>query len=481
MIYNLVRKSGIPVLASPASDAAPQWSCSLAVKYLEARMQATISLQCSLPIHGFDDEQTFTLLYNADNLVPGNTSLKPSPPCLPQDGLHGIARQGNANFKTLSLTLKTPCPVWCPPSSGLIAPKDGSVATFGQFVDLARATEVHILLDWNWLHKDHHARFDRLVRYPEQLTGIPVDRSSATRYRLADWSVFSPVDDVTSEAPPPYATTSKKRPRQGQFALIRIFFTLSLNQHAVTTSPTLRSSPKRALLSPAPFLLSSPTEKATTASVSTPSPKPRLSSPASNAPDVQDSLKNVVEELLPQMLRAILPDMLPRLFAAPSPSPSPSRPRSTPKRRRIPMSSLGNFLSAHATAQLEAQLEGLYAETLDHATEMHSAADVEFHEILEEQKLDVAMIKEDSIVELNKVFDDRLAEFKESTADMVDQMEKRVELIYADVCDRLDGYMKKQEEYLSRAQDIEKSRDHSRIKSQRHVGDRGRRAVSLPL
>ena len=177
MIYNLVRKSGIPVLASPALDAAPQWSCSLAVKYLEARMQATISLQCSLPINGFDDEQTFTLLYNADNLVPGNTSLKPSPTCLPQDRLRDIARQGNANWKTLSLTLKKPCPVWCPPSPGLIVPKDGSCAAFSQFVELARATEVHILFDWNWLHKDHHERFDLLVRHPEQLTGIQIGRA----------------------------------------------------------------------------------------------------------------------------------------------------------------------------------------------------------------------------------------------------------------------------------------------------------------
>ena len=228
MIYNLVRKSGIPVLASPASDAAPQWPCSLAIKYLEARMQATISLQYSIPVHGFDDEQTFTLLYNADNLVPGNTSLKPTSTCLPQDRLHDIARQGNANLKTLSLTLKTPCSVWCPPSSGLIAPKDDSGAAFSQFVELARATEVHVLFDWNWLHKDHHARFHHLVQHPEQLAGIPVDQSSAKRYRLADWSIFSPVDNVASEAPPPYATVSKKRLRQGQSILMRVFFTLSL-------------------------------------------------------------------------------------------------------------------------------------------------------------------------------------------------------------------------------------------------------------
>jgi hypothetical protein len=75
MTYNLINKRGVPVLAYPASDVASQWSCSLVVKHSEARMQATISLQSSLPIHGFDSEQTFTLVYDADNLVHGETCL----------------------------------------------------------------------------------------------------------------------------------------------------------------------------------------------------------------------------------------------------------------------------------------------------------------------------------------------------------------------------------------------------------------------
>lgn len=228
MIYNLVRKSGIPVLASLASDGASQWPCCLAVKYLEARMQATISLQYSLPIQGFDDKQTFTLLYNADNMVPGNTSVQPPPTSLPQDRLHDIARQGNAHLKMLSLTLKAPCPVWCPPSPGPILPKEGFGAAFAQFVKLASATQVHVLFDWNWLHKDHCARFEHLIRHPEQLTGIPVDPSSARHFKLADWSVLGPVDDIASEAPPPYIEASKKRPRQGKSTLAWIPFRLAI-------------------------------------------------------------------------------------------------------------------------------------------------------------------------------------------------------------------------------------------------------------
>ncbi|KAF5847796.1 hypothetical protein GGP41_009044 [Bipolaris sorokiniana] len=461
MIYNLVRKSGIPVLASLASDGASQWPCCLAVKYLEARMQATISLQYSLPIQGFDDKQTFTLLYNADNLVPGNTLVQPPPTSLPQDRLHDIARQGNAHLRMLSLTLKTPCPVWCPPSLGPM-PKDGFGAAFAQFVKLASATQIYILFDWNWIHKDHCARFDHLIRHPEQLTGIPVDPSSARHFRLADWSVLGPIDDVASEAPPPYIEASKKRPRQ------------------VTTSPSPEPSLKRTLLSPTSCLVSSPTEKASVVSVFAPSPKLRSPSPITSAPDFQDAIKNTLEMLLPQMLQAILPDMLPRVLAAPcSSSPPSSLSRSSPKPK--PISSLGNLLNAQATARLEAQLEKIYAQTLDHASQLHSAADDEFHELLEEQKLDVVVVKEDSIMELNRVFDDKLAEFKESTAEMVDEMEKRVELVYADVCERLDELASKKVEFSSRRGDVEKTKDSLSVTRPRDIQDRGRRAVSLPL
>lgn len=216
MIVNLVRKSGIPVLASPTPNAASQWSCSLVVKYLEEGSQATLSLQSSVPVQGFDDNQTFTLIYDADNLVPGKTRLQSSPTPFRQDRLNEIARQGNAQLKTLCLSLKAPCSVWCPRSCGSIAPKSGFDTPFHQFVELAGATEVYVLFDWNWLHRDKHARFQRLFTCPELFTGIPVNQVSARRYRQADWSIFGPADHVASEAPPPYTFPSKKRRRQGK-------------------------------------------------------------------------------------------------------------------------------------------------------------------------------------------------------------------------------------------------------------------------
>jgi vacuolar-type H+-ATPase subunit H len=145
------------------------------------------------------------------------------------------------------------------------------------------------------------------------------------------------------------------------------------------------------------------------------------------------------------------------------------------------MSSLGNLLSARITARLEAQLEEIYAQTLDHATQLRHDADLEFHETIEEQRLDMTRTTEDSIVEINSAFDDKLAEFRESTAKVVDEAEQRVELIYADFCERLDGLVNKNNEHASHKGDIEKIKDSHGTKGRRTIQSQGRRATSLPL
>jgi hypothetical protein len=217
MSYFLMRKGGIPVLAYPKSDPALQWSCSLLIKYCETRMLATISLRTSIPIHGYDDEQTFTLQYDGDNLVPDTLSLGPATICLSRTQLDAIARDGKPKPRCLFLNTRNPCRIWCPPSTGSIAPKHGFNAPFHQLVKLARATDVHIVFDYSWLHRDKQAQLQRIISEPGKLAGFPIDDHHAKTYRQADWSVFTPFEDV-SEAPPSYAEASNKRPRQGEFS-----------------------------------------------------------------------------------------------------------------------------------------------------------------------------------------------------------------------------------------------------------------------
>jgi hypothetical protein len=214
MSHNLLSR---PALACSTSDVAWQLSCSLLVKHREGSMRATISLQFSIPIQGFDEEQTFTCLYNADNLVPNKISLQ-DPIIIPSHAqLVEIARPGNFQLKTLSLNIRTPCPIWCPAFSGSIASKDGFDAPFHQLVNLAKATEILVLFDLNWLNPNKKEQLQRLITHIEEFDGFPIDEDNAKGRRLADWSVFSPIEDALPEALPSYFEASQKRSRQGEF------------------------------------------------------------------------------------------------------------------------------------------------------------------------------------------------------------------------------------------------------------------------
>jgi hypothetical protein len=108
MLHNLLCR---PALACSASDVAWQLSCSFLVKHGDHPKRATISLQFSVPIQGFDKEQTFTYLYNADNLVPNTISLQDASTIPSQAQLDKIARPGDFKLTTLSLNIKMPCPI----------------------------------------------------------------------------------------------------------------------------------------------------------------------------------------------------------------------------------------------------------------------------------------------------------------------------------------------------------------------------------
>ncbi|KAF2108433.1 hypothetical protein BDV96DRAFT_605793 [Lophiotrema nucula] len=142
-------RHGIPALACSMPDGAPPSSCTLSVVHAPDDQQATVLLQFPILVPGSDQKQSFTFRYDADNLVPGTTSLKGPTVSPPQALLEGIARHGSPRIKTLLLALKHPCSVWCPRSPASVAPEDAR-----QHVDFANAKEVHILFDYNRLHKD---------------------------------------------------------------------------------------------------------------------------------------------------------------------------------------------------------------------------------------------------------------------------------------------------------------------------------------
>lgn len=221
-----IRKSGFPALAYHKCDITPV-SLSLVFLYSELRAQTTLCLQSSMSLEGFDHEQRVILQYDADNIIPGTVSLGPATIPLPQNRLDALARAGNPQIRTLSLILKSACPVWCMPLSGSLVARSGYEKDFGHLANLAKATEINVLFDYNWLHREVHSSLQRLVEHTDELRGFPVhQRYRQQRYRKVDWNIFdtkgadafADVDATTEdeEPPPVYAEASSKRPRHGK-------------------------------------------------------------------------------------------------------------------------------------------------------------------------------------------------------------------------------------------------------------------------
>jgi hypothetical protein len=509
-VLYLVRRSGIPALAYPVTDASMPWPCSLVILHSELVAQFTVSLKSYIPIHGVNDEQLFTLRFEGDNLMPGKSSLERVNIPLSAEWLDSIARQGQPRVKTLSLTLKAPCSVWYPRTLGIEASSIDTPSR--ELTTLAKATKVHILFDTNWLGRDNLARLRRAVEGSLQLTGVPVipDSNFTLSYQKADWSILNFVEDAKSRAlppdedtapeavlsvedelvrvplyiedavpdpPPSYDWLSSKRPRHGESSRFTSYRAIINAHHSARGSLTPDSpSPKRVLLED-PTCLPLPPKRAT--SVSSLSAKSTNLSTATVHVDVfQEAITTAVERLLPGVLRDVLPDIirdiLPRLLtASQSPSSSPGRP---PPCRPHPTSQLPTVptISALLSTHVSTYLNNVYVDALgkasDEASELHNSIGVEISELLDEHKIDLAIIKEDAIAELSRECDEKLVEFKEHVADVQEEVEIHADKVMGKVCDRLD-VMEMQKEVQCRCIGFHDAKKQ----------EPGKRSVSLPL
>lgn len=396
MAHHIVRKRGIPALVCAESDLEYQ-TCSLAIKCSRDHEKATISLRRSFPIDDLEDQRTFTILYDANNLVPGTVSLKPAKN-ISSTLANQIAQGGNADIKTLSLMTKNHCPVWCPKSK---ANKEERDACLQKFLNLTRASETKILIvfDYNWVQEQNYARLKWLIDHPETLTGFPVYEHCTIShiYMPTYWNDVSSAVEAVHEPPPPYPQPTKR---------------------CRTTSPSTSSpSSKRTLHVLASA--GSPTEEAT------PSPKAPLSIPHES--NFQDAVTSAVETVLTGILTNFVPP------SSPSPPPSNKSPhrnaylKSSPHPLSHSFSALRTLLSARIASCAEAKLKQIFDSTLEHAADVRNVADMEFFEILEDSKYDVILAKEDGIMELNEVVNDKLAELREKADELFGQLEERWE------------------------------------------------------
>ncbi|PSN68127.1 hypothetical protein BS50DRAFT_492624 [Corynespora cassiicola Philippines] len=369
---------GFPILAYPKCDTSSPVSLSLIFKHDEALTQATLCLLSPLFIDAHEDRQTFILQYDAENIVPGSISLGPAVIPLPQDRLKVLAREGDSQIRTLSLTLRKVCPVWCMLPSRPLRPRSGCEAPFHQLAKLAQALELHVVFDYNRLHYDHLMAFQQLLKHPEQLSGFPVGQYYRQKqYTRMNWSVFG-IDD--SDLPPAYTEPSGKRPR-------------------FSTSPTLSSPPpKQARLLPGPEgTYTSPTDKD-----STPTPSPKLQhsiTPSAKSPPI-----------------AIL---------SPGPPCSPAAP-----------TALSASLYKRLGNRIEGELGGIYAQTLSHANYLQKTAYMEFEEELEDSRLQFGIDKQDAVYEVQNQADQTLQALTEDCENLVEYVEEKANQKAYEVVDR---------------------------------------------
>jgi hypothetical protein len=214
---------GSPVLAY-TKETASSVDALLLFKSSTSRSQAILCL--SVAVQDSDEALPIVFQYDPDKVVSG--TIQPATTNLPQSRLVRIARS-HAPLHTLSLTLRSRCPIWGS-SSGFI---DDHAGKTRQLASIAKATELYILFDLEVLNKKLIAFIRHFVSHSDYLTGFPVARYyEESGFVLLDVSIFDTVpardedtvehedavkdEETEDEEPPPYQAKSLKRPRVGE-------------------------------------------------------------------------------------------------------------------------------------------------------------------------------------------------------------------------------------------------------------------------
>lgn len=255
---------------SSAEEPVSPCLCSLVFRCDDAKL-ATLLLIVRIPTaHGTTDSE-FVLQYEGDNLMPTRGKLSSGKGRLkrPQlDELPPIKGRGKKrpDIKTLELSTKQPVPVWCPASSSAISPRPGHEPALRHLVQLAKATTIQVVFDFNLLQQHCRGSFKAFSKAARGLAGYPVDALLiGRRLRKASWDVFTPIE--VAGAPPVYeGSRPRKRARQGKWqGALRLFLLTEL----CAGSPSSPLQPPRCWTPQTPAHESYTTEKTVSVSPET--------------------------------------------------------------------------------------------------------------------------------------------------------------------------------------------------------------------
>ncbi|KAL5371136.1 hypothetical protein DPSP01_014467 [Paraphaeosphaeria sporulosa] len=203
-----ISRKGIPVVAYESLGKQVASPCHLFIRYAPDENELTFRLQFE-----FEGDQSYGLLYHADNLNP-QTALRHPSMRLPPNAPTHLARNAShsADLRDLFLSLKQTCPIQCKPNQEILAPKSDPNQAYRAFVELAKAKAIHILFDYKWIPSDVS-----LSLILDGLVGLHGSSLDDPRARFVDWTALACEDAVPRQAngdqPPTYtAVASRKDP-----------------------------------------------------------------------------------------------------------------------------------------------------------------------------------------------------------------------------------------------------------------------------
>lgn len=390
--------------------------------------------------------EPFVIQYDADKLVSGHVDLRSGHNSALQPYVDEILRfqdDKRPQIKTLTLKVQHPVPIWgLPPQNSAL--ELGSVSSYPRFVDLVKATAVHIVFDYKFLSQEHQGPFKAFSKASRELTGYPVKQFLCGQgLREASLTALSPVDDV--EAPPAYVKPGK-RLREGQ-CNVRHYYSSDLALCAATSTPSSPPQKRSTLQSPT---------RSNKSDVTAPD-SPTTAEAISAAFLHKAAIVTIPCEQLPAHLQKDLvqspfhpstPDSdLSKLHAAlKSPGSSlPSSPQGPPLLTpwgQLLVSQLRTLLANDFQREQTRQFKRFekLLERLSYAAEdarAHETAEVE--EYLEDHKLDLRITKDDCYDELLADIDALHAKWRQECLDLQDNLDEMFENTFGKMCDRIES------------------------------------------
>ncbi|KAG9197009.1 hypothetical protein G6514_002535 [Epicoccum nigrum] len=410
-------KKGVPVVCLNSEPSSP--SCHLRIfKNRDNNNQITLALHIAATLQGAEEEQAFIVQYDGDNLQSAAIDLEPSNirSCVRDE----IARHADPDFKTLTLCLKQPAPIWCPRDQA-IAPQANveSVDIFNHVVNLAKATAVKLVVDLKWLAPDEQSVIRHIVKGKGIFAGFSSIPKYYTRYWVRrDWTYFAP-------AATPGLSGKRARP--------------SFSSSGSASPPT-----KRVLLddlnAPSPTVVASSPPYIAKADAET-----DFQTEAITRVVVRE-LPTILSTLLPAILTAVLPQQLPQLiphfFVDPPSNSFDSNESTLPQ---LQLTTMGAALIPPLLQHLKPQLQDIESRVLSRTKAQRERAELEFDENVEDKKSELVEIveqgKQDLETERGYQLDGLRHDIEEEADDLVevvtDQVREAAEFVAEDAVKRL--------------------------------------------